>query len=484
MAQSQLQSSSTSLALVLLAAGKGTRMKSDTPKVLFPLLGQSIISYIVQAALGLEEKAKVPLHFFVVVGHGAEQVKEHFAKDWPQLAVAQKLTFIEQREQLGTGHALQLVALYLPQSAHTIVACGDTPLLTTDVLLSLYQQGKNCGLPAMVSTFHLEQPTGYGRIVPGTDQERGSLQIVEEKDATPEQRNIKEVNAGLYYFQTDFLKQQLPQLTTSKITGEIYLTELFRPTVKAATLKWSTAEVFLGVNDQSQASTAEQLLKRRLMQQLRSQGVYIADELTTDIHWQVSIASGCRIYGGTHLWGKTIIEGHCELGPQVVIQDCYLHQGAKVLPFSHLEGAQVKQAAQIGPFARLRPGADIGAQAKIGNFVEIKKSQLGTGVKVSHLSYVGDAQIGDHSNIGCGFITCNYDGRQKHQTQIGEGTFIGSDCQVIAPITIGDHCYVAAGSTINQSIPSGGFAIARTRQETKPGRAAYFLPKADSSDKT
>jgi bifunctional UDP-N-acetylglucosamine pyrophosphorylase/glucosamine-1-phosphate N-acetyltransferase len=331
----------------------------------------------------------------------------------------------------------------------------------------------NPDLDGIAVTFDLKDPTGYGRII---HNEKGFI-IKEEKDASTLEKKIIEVNAGFYLVRNSYLMNQVPKLNTLNNSKEFYLTDIFKDNKKITAMKFEDSQTFLGINSLDQLADASHLLKIKKNTQLMKSGVTLLDSHSTYVDWDVVVDPGTTLFPYTTILGKTHIHQNVLIESGVFIKDSEIFSEAHILASSHLEGAMVRTGAHIGPFARLRPLSDIGAKSKIGNFVEIKKSTLSSGVKISHLSYVGDATIGEETNIGCGFITCNYDGMKKHQTQIGKKTFIGSDCHVIAPISIGDESFVAAGSTITKDVPNGAFAIARTPQTNKENFAVKFLPK-------
>ncbi len=465
--------------IALLAAGKGTRLKLDCPKVLAPLLGQNLIDFIFEQIAQLEKKLKLNFQLGVVVGHKAAEVQAYLEKWKSQLD--SHLQFCLQDQQLGTAHALQC---FLQDKDHlktdyTLILCGDTPLLTADLLNVMFERLEQAPqLDGLIASFQTAQPHGYGRILRLADHK---VAIVEEKEASEEQKKITEVNSGVYLVKTALLEKFVKNINNKNQSGEYYLTDLFEQGNFTAHL-FEGSEEFLGVNDQQQLQLARKILLNRKVQQLREQGVYIEDSDSLSLDWQVRIEKGAQIYSQAVLKGKTVIAQGARIGENCYIADSLIGQDCEILPFSHLQQVQVAASCTIGPYARLRPGTQLESKVKIGNFVEVKKSHLHQGVKVSHLSYVGDAEVGEQSNLGCGFITCNYDGQQKHQTQIGKKTFIGSDCQVIAPIKIGDSCFIAAGSTINKNLESGSFAIARSQQENKKGLAAKFLPPRADQD--
>lgn len=443
------------IASVVLAAGKGTRMKSDTPKVLFPVAGKPMLQHIVNILMGagIED-------IFAVVGYGAEKVKA---------TVHGPITWVEQREQLGTGHALSQAGNMLRgYTGHVLVLAGDTPLLTVATLQELVAEhttGKNA---ATVLSARVPQPTGYGRIVRGSN---GSvIAIAEEKDADSSQKKINEINSGTYCFNWSKVEPLLDRLSANNAQGEYYLTDIFSLLVlngeKTGAYSVSDYREIMGTNDRVQLAQAEKIMRLRICHDLMRQGVTILDPDTTWIDADAEVGAETIILPQTIIKGGTKIGGNCHIGPNVTIDSCTLGNGV-VVRYAVMEGATVGDESTVGPFAYLRPGAHIGRQVKIGDFVEIKNSSVGQGSKVPHLAYVGDAQVGAYSNIGCGVITANYDGTKKSKTEIGDRVFIGSNVNLVAPVKIEDGAYVAAGSTITKDVPAKTLAIARARQTNK-----------------
>lgn len=459
-----------SIGSIILAAGKGTRFKSDVPKVMAPLLGKKVIDYI-----GAElKKFSQKINRFengLVIGHQKELVEEHVQNEWKEQG---KINFAYQEQQLGTGHA---VKTFLEQHGHyrdldyILIMCGDTPLLTNDIFERLYQNIIDSNANGVVASFEPESPHGYGRIVRGSE----ATLIVEQKDCSEAQALVREVNAALYIVKADYLFANIDKLNTDNAAGEFYLTDLFSGQRNINYLKFENPESFTGINTLTQLSQVRTVLTQRLNQFWMEQGVDIIDPQRTIIEPSVCLSEGATLFPNVRLTGLTSVGRNSVIEDGCIVKDSKVGESVKVLGYSYLEQAEVGDQAAIGPYARLRPGANIGEECKIGNFVEVKKARLDKGSKVSHLSYVGDAEIGEGSNIGCGFITCNYDGANKHLTKIGKGSFIGSDVQTVAPVEIGDRAYVGSGSTINKNVPDDAFAIARERQVTKEGMAKKFL---------
>lgn len=465
---------SDSFNMVTLAAGKGTRLKIDLAKPLCPALGRKIVDYVIEGLLKFSEDENIKNYLGFVVGHQKEKVEQHILDCHARI----NPKFAFQEQQLGTGHALKT---YFDQyndawdNTYTIVVCADTPLITAEVYAKLYSLIKDKDADAVCATFKVDDPTGYGRI----EKAKQGFNIVEEKDADETQKQIKEVNSALYIFKTSHIKKYIETLNTQNNSGEFYLTDLFKEGMNVHAECFEDSSLFLGINNLIQLEQVEEILSKRKKESLMLNGVRMLNAKSIYIEDQVVVGTGSVLYPGVSLHGKTTIKENVTIENNAVIKDSSIDNNSIVLAGSYIESAKIAKDCAIGPMARLRVGTDISDKCKIGNFVETKKSSLAQGVKVSHLSYVGDAEIGENTNIGCGFITCNYDGKNKFKTVIGKDSFIGSDSQMIAPITIGDRCFVASGSTINQDIPDDGFAISRTRQTTKENMAKKFIKKKD-----
>ena len=453
----------------LLAAGKGTRLKIDIPKALCPALGLTLIDHVILAIKAFTAQAQVSNEISVIVGHKKEEITSYLDSR------GYGVHYLTQKEQKGTGDALRSYFSERSQNRHTdytFVVCADTPLIKAETFLKIWKKlESDQSLNAVAATFKLTEPTGYGRIIRAA---RG-FRIVEEKDATDSERLITEVNSGFYLVKTSYLLEQLDGLDNKNKSGEFYLTDIFKEDSAVEAMEFRDPQEFLGVNTLEQLDEVTGILRKRKNSALMNSGVlmYNADSIWVD--QEVSVSPGAHLHPSCALYGKSVVEGGAVIETGSIIKNATLKAGAQIHPYSVVEDSVIRSKAQIGPFARIRPQSDVGEEAKVGNFVELKKSKLHKGVKVSHLSYVGDADIGEDSNIGCGFITCNYDGRDKHNTVIGKGVFVGSDVQVVAPIRIGDKSFIAAGSTITKDVPSDGFAIARGNQTTKDGMAHRFL---------
>lgn len=462
---------SNSIGIVILAAGKGTRMKTDTPKALAPCAGKPLLDYVVEAALKFAQNSSLKAEVGVVVGH-----RKELLENWHKSHSSHSsIKTAWQREQNGTADALKACFNDLPHFwnyDYTLVACADTPLISEAEFQSLFDVLKqHPELVGVAATFDTENPTGYGRIIPG----HKGFRIVEEKDADDVQRKIKEVNSAFYILKTSHVKAVLGQISNKNKSGEFYLTDLFQDDFAVKPVKFASETPFLGINTLEQLANIDKIVRTRKIKKMMVDGVRFLNPEQVYIDADVEIGVGSTIYPGCTILGKTKIGNSVLVESNCFIKNSQVASDAEILAGSYLEEAIVSEEATIGPMARLRPGTEIGPEAKIGNFVEVKKSKLARGAKVSHLSYIGDAEIGENTNIGCGFVTCNYDGANKHKTKIGSNTFIGSDCQAVAPIEIGNDAFVAAGSTITKSIPDGGFGIARSSQVTKEGAAKKFL---------
>ncbi|MFG3454357.1 bifunctional UDP-N-acetylglucosamine diphosphorylase/glucosamine-1-phosphate N-acetyltransferase GlmU [Stutzerimonas stutzeri] len=439
-----------SLDIVILAAGQGTRMRSALPKVLHPVAGQSMLGHVIDTARGLKPKA---IH--VVIGHGAEQVRERLAAD--------DLNFVVQAEQLGTGHA---VAQALPAltAERVLILYGDVPLIEAATLERLLQKVGPQQLALL--TVKLADPTGYGRIV--RDGQGAVQAIVEHKDATPEQKLIAEGNTGILAVPGERLGDWLGRLSNSNAQGEYYLTDVIAMAVcdglVVSTEQPLDAMEVQGANDRIQLAELERHFQQRAARRLMSQGVTLRDPARFDLRGEVTVGRDVLIDVNVILEGNVVIEDGVEIGPNCVIRDSTLRRGAVVKANSHLEGAELGEGADCGPFARLRPGAVLGAKAHVGNFVEVKNSHMGEGAKAGHLAYLGDAEIGARTNIGAGTITCNYDGANKSRTVMGDDVFIGSNSSLVAPVTLGDGATTGAGSVITADVPAGTLALGRGRQ--------------------
>jgi len=445
---------------LILAAGKGIRMKSDYPKVAHPVGGISMIERVVRTAQSVSTAKPC-----VVVGAGADQVREAL-EEIP-------VHWIYQTEQLGTGHAVAQARDELQDSGTAVlILCGDTPCLQAETLDRLCRHHFSTGAAATLVTVDVDDPTGYGRII--RSQHAGSfVGIVEERDCLDHDKLIKEINAGLYVVDAKLLFETLSRVEADNAQSEYYLTDVFgllvRDEHKVEAIKLDVHEDLLGVNDRVQLARVAAVLRRRACERLQRDGVTLVDPATTYVDDDVVVGSDTVIEPGVHLRAGTVVGRHCRIGVGCVVTSCTLADDVTLLPYTVADRAVIQSGVTAGPFSRLREGTTLCTGAKTGNFVELKKTTLGPGSKASHLAYLGDATIGAGVNIGAGTITCNYDGVAKHPSTIEDGAFVGSNSTLVAPITVGERAYVAAGSTVNRNVPAEALAIGRARQENKEG---------------
>jgi len=450
------------LQAVILAAGKGTRMKSARAKVLHEVQGVPLLEHVVRTVASLQ-----PQPLTVVVGHQAEAVEAAFA--------GRGLAFVRQDPPLGTGHALLAArAQWAEHPERTLlVVNGDVPLLRRETLLDLLAAHRRAGAAATLLTAVLEDGEAYGRIL---RDEHGVRAVVEARDASAEELKVREINAGIYAFEVQPVLEVLGALRAQNAQGELYLTDLVRLLRDAgrpvAALAAPDAAEALGVNTAAELAEAARLLRRRRNQALMAAGATLQDPDTIHIGLDVTVEADATILPFTILEGKTSVAAGSRVGPFARLQDARVGPGAVVLDHCLLRECVVEAGASVGPFAHIRPESTVGPRAKVGNFVELKKTALGEGAKVPHLSYIGDATVGPAVNIGAGTITCNYDGTSKHPTRIEAGAFIGSDTTLVAPITVGEGAYIGAGSAITEDVPAGALALGRARQVVKEGWAA------------
>ena len=441
---------------VILAAGKGTRMRSALPKVLHKLSGRSMLGHVVAAVESLGEAKKI-----IVTGHGAEQVEQQFKSP--------TTIFIQQKEQLGTGHAVHMAVPELCSDAVVIVLYGDVPLIrpgTIKRILGVVTE-KAMGL----LTINLDQPTGYGRIVRNT---KGDItEIIEQKDASAEQLKITEVNTGVLALQSSQLRDWLPKITNNNAQGEYYLTDLVaiarKAGVEVISVNPESATEVEGVNNRVQLSQLERAHQRQLAEVLMESGTSLADPARFDQRGELSAGTDNFIDINCVFNGSVTIGSNVSIGANCQISDSTIGDGVLILPNTIIESSVVGDRAVVGPFARLRPGTEMGSDTKVGNFVETKKTLVGKGSKINHLSYVGDAQLGENVNIGAGTITCNYDGVSKHKTDLGDGVFVGSNSTLVAPIKVDKGGFIAAGSTVTTEVPSDSLAVGRAKQRNIKG---------------
>lgn len=446
--------------IVILAAGLGKRMRSSLPKVLHPLAGRPLLGHVIDTARALS-----PGRLVVVIGHGAGRVREALG--------APDILFAEQAEQLGTGHAVQQAAAQLDESVPTLVLYGDVPLTRAQTLRQLVQAAGDGKLGVL--TVSLDDPSGYGRIV--RDAAGRVQRIVEQKDATPEQLAIREINTGIIVAPTRRLKAWLGTLSNSNAQGEYYLTDVVERAVAdgmdVVTAQPDAAWETLGVNSKTQLAELERIHQRNVALALTDAGVTVLDPARLDVRGTLTCGNDVTIDVGCVFEGQVSLADGVVIGPHCVIRDSEIGAGTQVDAFSHLDGARIGAQARIGPYARLRPGAALADEVHIGNFVEVKNSTLAAGAKANHLAYVGDSTVGARVNVGAGTITCNYDGANKHRTVIEDDVFIGSDTQLVAPVTVGKGATIAAGTTVWQNVEAGALVLNEKRQVT---RAAYTRP--------
>ena len=442
-----------STSVIILAAGKGTRMRSSLPKVLQPLAGRPLLGHVIETAKKLQADKIIAIY-----GHGGPLVQNEFAQEQVQ--------WVEQAEQLGTGHAVKMALPALPQDGLALILSGDVPCITQQTLQKLLDASQASGIGLVTLT--LPDASGYGRIV----RENGNIQaIVEHKDASDAQRQIQEINTGIYCVSNARLHQWLPKLSNSNAQGEYYLTDIVAMAIEdgleVASVEPEMAFEVEGVNDRVQLAALEREYQAFQAQRLMQQGVHLIDPNRFDLRGQLTAGQDVRIDI------NVIIEGDCELGDNVeigagcVIKNTKIAAGTKVQPYSVFDNAVVGENAQIGPFSRLRPGAKLANEVHIGNFVEVKNSSIGLGSKANHFTYLGDAEVGAGSNIGAGTITCNYDGANKFKTIIGDAAFIGSNSSLVAPVVIGNGATVGAGSVITRDVADNSLAFERSKQVAK-----------------
>ncbi len=442
-----------SISVIILAAGKGTRMRSSLPKVLQPLAGRPLLGHVIETAQKLQAD-----NIITIYGHGGELVQHEFAKEQVQ--------WVEQAEQLGTGHAVKVTLPVLAQDGLSLILSGDVPCITTQTLQKLLDASQASGIGLVTLT--LPDASGYGRIV----RENGNIQaIIEHKDASDEQRKIQEINTGIYCVSNAKLHQWLPKLSNNNAQGEYYLTDIVAMAIQdgleVASVEPERAFEVEGVNDRVQLARLEREYQAFQAKQLMQQGVHLIDPSRFDLRGSLAVGQDVRIDI------NVIIEGNCEFGDNVeigagcIIKNTKIAAGTKVQPYSVFDSAIVGENTQIGPFARLRPGAKLANEVHIGNFVEVKNTSIGLGSKANHFTYLGDAEIGAGSNIGAGTITCNYDGANKFKTIIGDAAFIGSNSSLVAPVKIGNGATVGAGSVITHDVADNSLAFERSKQIAK-----------------
>jgi len=454
------------VAVAILAAGRGTRMKSSLPKVLHSLGGRSLLQCVLDSTTALQPDRRI-----VIVGFGADQVRSSFPQD-------PTLEFVEQTQQLGTGHAVQqLLPVLQGYAGDVLVLNGDVPLLRPDTLTQLLATHQQQGNAVTLLTAVLDNPKGYGRVF--CDSQNQVSQIIEDRDCTPEQRHNPRINAGVYCFRWSALAEALPQLSNDNDQQEYYLTAVMALMQPVMAVDVADAQEILGINDRLQLATAYSILQTRIKEQWMRAGVTLVDPASITIDPEVMIEPDVVIEPQTHLKGRSHLHTGCRIGPGSLIENSTLGEGCTVL-FSVVSESTVQAGSRVGPYAHLRGHVQVGAGCRVGNFVELKNTTLGDRVNVAHLSYLGDATLGDRVNIGAGTITANYDGVNKHPTVIGDRTKTGSNSVLVAPVTLGADVTIAAGSVITEDVQADALAIARARQIIKPGWRLSSPPTSNS----
>ncbi|HEB27743.1 MAG TPA: UDP-N-acetylglucosamine diphosphorylase/glucosamine-1-phosphate N-acetyltransferase [Porticoccus sp.] len=442
--------------IVILAAGKGTRMESSLPKVLHRLAGRPLLQHVVDAAETVNDA-----NILVVIGHGAEEVKSDICGD--------RLRYIEQIEQLGTAHAVLQVASLLDSEGVTLILYGDVPLIGPETIAGMLRKVGDRSMALL--TVQLTDPAGYGRIV--RDDNGQVMAIVEQKDASREQLQISEVNTGVLALPSHCLQEWLPQIGNENAQGEYYLTDIISIARHAGfqieTLQPQSIEEVEGVNNRLQLNNLERYYQQQQAERLMAEGVTLADATRIDVRGNLQTGTDNFIDINAVFEGDVLLGSNIKIGPNCLIINSSIADGVEIKANSVIEGCQIGNNAVIGPFARLRPGTELAEDVKVGNFVETKQVRVGKGSKISHLSYVGDAVLGDNVNVGAGTITCNYDGVNKHQTTIGDNAFIGSNTSLVAPVKIGSNATVGAGSTINKDVPENKLGLTRAKQRNISG---------------
>jgi len=451
------------LAIVIMAAGKGTRLRSRRAKVLHEIGGKPLLGHVIAAA----SQVVAPEHIYAVIGHQAEQVRAAMASTG--------VRFVEQTEQRGTGHAVQSAGKAIAGYENILVLSGDAPLITPKTIAEVWRFHQAEKAAMTLLSAEPEQPTGYGRIVRKSPNSPEVVAIVEQKMLTPEQLSLREINMGLYAFRTAPLLAHLDKLTANNPHSELYLTDmaavLHAAGERVVAVQTGDPAELLGANTIAELVALDATLRASTANRLMAEGVTIFRPETTVIDAGVQVAADTVIEPYVQLLGQTKIGANCLIRSYTVIENCTVGDEVTIRQSCVMNDSTVANGAQIGPFARLRPGSEIGEEVHIGNFVETKKTRIGKGSKASHLTYLGDAIVGERTNVGAGVITCNYDGVNKHTTRIGSDAFVGSDSTLVAPVVVEDGAYIGAGSCITKDVPAGSLAVARSRQVTKEGWA-------------
>ena len=445
------------LHVVVLAAGKGSRMHSTLPKVLHRVADKPLLAHVLDAAAGL-----MPTKAHIIIGHGKDQVKETFANYASSTKL--EINWVEQAEQLGTGDAVKSALPFIPDNANVLMLTADVPLISTETLLSLSQAMASFSLTVLTAI--VSDPTGLGRII--RDQENNMVGIIEQKDATPQQLAINEINSGIMCARSQHLKKWLMALNNDNAQQEYYLTDIVGLATAAGHLisaqSVKNSSEVEGINSRVQLAKVERVYQSQQIEKLMESGVTVIDPARLDLRGDVKVGTDTIIDINCVIAGTTEIGNNVQIGVNCIITNSKIADNSVIHANTIIESAQLGEAVNVGPFARLRPGTELANEVKIGNFVETKNAKLAAGAKANHLSYVGDSSVGENTNIGAGVITCNYDGANKHQTTIGSNVFVGSDSQLIAPVVIEDGATIAAGSTITNKVGHDQLALSRSRQ--------------------
>jgi len=459
---------------IILAAGEGTRMKSKRPKVLHEIAGQALVCWVIQAAIDAGAS-----RCLVVVGHGRDDVERELATRF-----GERVEMVLQPEQRGTGDAVRCaIETGSALEGQLLVLYGDCPLIPAALLRNLIEKSKRAQADLGLVTATLSDPSGYGRIVRNAV---GRVQrIVEDSDCTAEEQRIQEVNPGIYAIDADFLRQAIAEVKPDNAQAQLYLTDIVELAARQGEVEDLEGDMteLAGVNDQRDLALAAATRRRGIAEDLARSGVVITDLDTVYIDTECEIEPGARIGANVHLRGRCVVRAGAQIDVGSVLTNVFVDKDAKVLPYTVATDSTIGEAAQVGPFSHLRPESRLGPRSKVGNFSETKKTTLGMGSKVNHLSYVGNGEIGEGVNIGAGTIFCNYDGERKHTTVLEDGVFIGSDTQLIAPVTVAKGAYVASGTTVTRDVPADALAMSRTKQENKEGYAARLRARLRGAQK-
>jgi bifunctional UDP-N-acetylglucosamine pyrophosphorylase/glucosamine-1-phosphate N-acetyltransferase len=462
----------TSWTAIVLAAGQGTRMKSERPKVLHPVAGRPMLTYAMDAALLAGAREVV-----VVVGHAAEAVEQLLRSRYRDRGVQTVL----QPEQRGTGDAVRCAMQALPDvQGYVGILYGDVPLVPKEALTNLILLATDSHAPLAMITGTLTNPTGYGRIL--RNPEGMITAVAEHRDCSESELQIREVNPGIYAIEAQFLRHSLTKLNSHNAQGELYLTDVVREAARSGgvvSMDWTMTDL-TGVNDRYELAVAEQAMQQRIARQACQRGITVRDPQSVSLDADVVLHPEVTLERNVVLRGETVVHRGARIDVGCVLTDVVVEEDAYVQPYTVATDSRIGRQSRVGPFAHLRPGTDLGEQVHVGNFVETKKTRMARGAKANHLSYLGDGDIGERANIGAGTIFCNYDGFHKHTTVIGHDAFIGSDSQLVAPVVVGERAYVATGTTVTSDVPPDALAIGRVRQENRPEYAARLREKKRS----